>query len=119
MLAALWRSSPAADEDRHEGERGRGHGERARHAQDIAVPPGPWEDAEGVLELQVRVREGVREASADGVLIRNADSMYSDSVKKTIKMDGHIQVVFNNKNRVTTIYQPLQNFKQLINVSKM
>lgn len=37
------------------------------------------------------------QSSADGVMIRNADSMYSDSVKKIVKLEGHVQMVFNGQ----------------------
>lgn len=37
------------------------------------------------------------QSSADGVLIRNADSMYSDRGKQTVKLEGHVQIVFQGQ----------------------
>jgi len=37
------------------------------------------------------------QSSADGVLIKNADSMYSDTVKKMVKLEGHVQMVFQGQ----------------------
>jgi len=37
------------------------------------------------------------QSSADGVLIRNADSMFSDRGKQTVKLEGHVQVIFQGQ----------------------
>jgi LPS-assembly protein len=40
---------------------------------------------------------GWSQSKADGVTIRNADKMYSDTVNKTVRMEGHVQVVFQQQ----------------------
>ncbi len=37
------------------------------------------------------------QSSADGILIKNADSMYSDQVKKVIKLEGRVQIGFKQQ----------------------
>jgi LPS-assembly protein len=50
-----------------------------------------------ILQLLLLTTLGWSQSRTDGILIKNADSMYSDSVKKTVKLEGHVQVGFHQQ----------------------